>query len=127
MSNINISDKNTGDQLTAAEFNTVKNFINSPEASLGTLNPASMTFEETGYYSAYTQTAAITFTISGTPTGGVCQVFKFTSDGANTISFDTNFEASAIYGVTPGNTLDAGDYWIYMLCINDKIHVNVKT
>jgi len=94
--------------------------------SLGTLNPAVMIFLQSGYYSAYTQSAAITFTISGSIINGVGQVVKITADGSNNISFDSNFDTSALFGITAGSPLSAGDYWFYFLAVNDKIQVNIK-
>ena len=126
MSNVNIADKNTGDQHTADEFNLIKNFINSPDDLLGDLTPNLLVYTDQGYYNDYTQSGDVNFTVSGILVDGICQIFKFISDGTHTVNFGIKFETSAIYGVTPGEALPAGAYWFYMLSINDKIHVNVR-
>jgi hypothetical protein len=133
------TDKATGESTTSATVtvntgsDTVTLTVNNTYSdlasfsSLGTLDPTAMLFVQSGYYSAYTQSAAITFTISGSITNGICQVFKLTADGSNNISFDANFDTSALFGITAGSPLTAGDYWFYLLAVNDTIHVNVKS
>jgi hypothetical protein len=127
MSNVNISDKNTGDQHTAIEFNLIKNFINSPIVDLGVIDPTNLVYEQNGSYSNYTQIGAVTFSVPGNIIDGIGQIVYFISDGINPINFNTaKFHVSAgLYGITNGETLAAGLWKFWLYSDNGKINVNV--
>ncbi|MHA2064128.1 MAG: hypothetical protein ACXABY_07080 [Candidatus Thorarchaeota archaeon] len=93
---------------------------------LGTLDPANMKYDKSGVYTTYVQGGDVTFTIHGNVIDGIGQIVKFTADGTNNVTFSSDFESTALYNVTSGSPLTAGDYWFYMLSVNRKIHVNVK-
>jgi hypothetical protein len=117
----------TGGKSPRKDFNTaekIERYIALDQ--LGSFNPSLIRFNRSGTYDAYVQTGDVTFSASRGVIDGIGQIIKFTADGVNNITFGAGFDSTALYNVTSGSPLTAGDYWFYMLGVNGSIHVNVK-
>lgn len=125
-----IPDKNTGDSYAASEFETLRDFVDTPLQSLGAFDGSLLQIDGTGNYDDFTMSAnlEITFVESGMQEGNT-HIVEITADGTKTLTF-TNPSAFTIInytGLTNGATLASGTYIFSLFFIGGKIKIFKQT
>jgi len=130
MTNVNISNKSTDDQHTAAEFNLVKNWINAPLAALGAFNPATpVSVDGSGEFDEYTVAANLTIQVQDGVAGNYV-IIPLVFDGTDTLTIENTDSPSKKINIQDSSFTNksapaAGSYDLYIAYSGGKYKVNL--